>query len=150
MESQEKTPSFLLRAEHRGGAGSAGKGTLDAAKHFEVRRFHRGEIQLHRGDTPRGLPGSRWGKKDRRLEAALPGGKKSSAPNEKRRIGDFRACGNGMRKFSLQVSYTDEALRYSVYLSNRYISRSFCFPTRALIMTKAGGGEREVASGDGS
>src|SRR5215831_19445242 len=107
------------------GAGSA-EGSLDAANILKP-ALSRGEIQCIGATTP-----SEYRKsveKDRSLERRFQA-VKVPAPNEEEAILVIQGVRERYEKFHA-VSYTEEALRYSVYLSNRYIPDRF-LPDKAI------------------
>src|SRR6202795_4048648 len=107
------------------GAGSA-EGSLDAANILKP-ALSRGEIQCIGATTP-----SEYRKsieKDRSLERRFEA-VKVPPPNEADAIRILQGVRERYEKFHA-VSYTDEALRYSVYLSNRYIPDRF-LPDKAI------------------
>jgi ATP-dependent Clp protease ATP-binding subunit ClpC len=107
------------------GAGSA-EGSLDAANILKP-ALSRGEIQCIGATTP-----SEYRKsveRDRSLERRFQA-VKVTAPNEEEAIRVLQGVRERYEKFHA-VSYTDEALRYSVYLSSRYIPDRF-LPDKAI------------------
>ncbi len=107
------------------GAGSA-EGSLDAANILKP-ALSRGEIQCIGATTPGEYRKSV--EKDRSLERRFQA-VKVPAPNEEEAIQVISGVRERYEKFHA-VSYTDEALRYSVYLSNRYIPDRF-LPDKAI------------------
>ena len=107
------------------GAGSA-EGSLDAANILKP-ALSRGEIQCIGATTP-----SEYRKsveKDRSLERRFQA-VKVPAPDEEEAVLVIQGVRERYEKFHA-VSYTEEALRYSVYLSNRYIPDRF-LPDKAI------------------
>ncbi|HKM90294.1 MAG TPA: ATP-dependent Clp protease ATP-binding subunit [Candidatus Acidoferrales bacterium] len=107
------------------GAGSA-EGSLDAANILKP-ALSRGEIQCIGATTP-----SEYRKsveRDRSLERRFQS-VKVGAPNEEEAIRVLQGVRERYEKFHA-VSYTDEALRYAVYLSSRYIPDRF-LPDKAI------------------
>ncbi|HVN07460.1 MAG TPA: ATP-dependent Clp protease ATP-binding subunit [Patescibacteria group bacterium] len=107
------------------GAGSA-EGSLDAANILKP-ALSRGEIQCIGATTP-----SEYRKsveRDRSLERRFQA-VKVSAPNEEEAIRVLQGVRERYEKFHA-VSYTDEAIRYAVYLSSRYIPDRF-LPDKAI------------------
>src|SRR5499427_4355901 len=107
------------------GAGSA-EGSLDAANILKP-ALSRGEIQCIGATTPGEYRKSV--EKDRSLERRFQA-VKVPAPSEDEAIQVIQGVRERYEKFHA-VSYTDEALRYSVYLSNRYIPDRF-LPDKAI------------------
>src|SRR6202048_4352247 len=107
------------------GAGSA-EGSLDAANILKP-ALSRGEIQCIGATTPGEYRKSV--EKDRSLERRFQS-VKVPAPNEEEAIQVISGGRERYEKFHA-VSYTDDALRYSVYLSNRYIPDRF-LPDKAI------------------
>src|ERR1700755_1340170 len=107
------------------GAGSA-EGSLDAANILKP-ALSRGEIQCIGATTPGEYRKSV--EKDRSLERRFQA-VKVPAPNEEEAVQVINGVRERYEKFHA-VSYTDEALRYSVYLSNRYIPDRF-LPDKAI------------------
>src|SRR2546429_342652 len=107
------------------GAGSA-EGSLDAANILKPARS-RGEIQGIGSTTPAEYRKSI--EKDRSLERRFQS-VKVPAPDEEQAVQVIQGVRERYEKFHA-VSYTDEALRYSVYLSNRYIPDRF-LPDKAI------------------
>src|SRR5258707_1769039 len=124
MESQNAI-IFIDELHTLVGAGSA-EGSLDAANILKP-ALSRGEIQCIGATTP-----SEYRKsieKDRSLERRFQS-VKVPAPNEEEAIQVITGVRERYEKFHA-VSYTDDALRYSVYLSNRYIPDRF-LPDKAI------------------
>src|ERR1700739_1721133 len=124
MESQNSIV-FIDELHTLVGAGSA-EGSLDAANILKP-ALSRGEIQCIGATTP-----SEYRKsveKDRSLERRFQA-VKVPAPTEDEAIQVINGIRERYEKFHA-VSYTDEALRYSVYLSNRYIPDRF-LPDKAI------------------
>jgi ATP-dependent Clp protease ATP-binding subunit ClpC len=124
MESQNSIV-FIDELHTLVGAGSA-EGSLDAANILKP-ALSRGEIQCIGATTP-----SEYRKsveKDRSLERRFQA-VKVPAPNEEEAVLVIQGVRERYEKFHA-VSYTDEALRYSVYLSNRYIPDRF-LPDKAI------------------
>src|SRR5438309_1381385 len=124
MESQNAIV-FIDELHTLVGAGSA-EGSLDAANILKP-ALSRGEIQCIGATTP-----SEYRKsveKDRSLERRFQA-VKVPAPSEDEAIQVIQGVRERYEKFHA-VSYTDEALRYSVYLSNRYIPDRF-LPDKAI------------------
>ena len=107
------------------GAGSA-ESSLDAANILKP-ALSRGEIQCIGATTPGEYRKSV--EKDRSLERRFQA-VKIIAPNEDEAIQVLQGVRERYEKFHA-VSYTDEALRYAVYLSNRYIPDRF-LPDKAI------------------
>src|SRR5215831_1498478 len=107
------------------GAGSA-EGSLDAANILKP-ALSRGEIQCIGATTPAEF--RKTIEKDRSLERRFQA-VKVPAPNEEEAILVIQGVRERYEKFHA-VSYTEEALRYSVYLSNRYIPDRF-LPDKAI------------------
>src|SRR6201981_1043410 len=107
------------------GAGSA-EGSLDAANILKP-ALSRGEIQCIGATTPGEYRKSV--EKDRSLERRFQS-VKGPAPDEEQAVQVIQGVRERYEKFHA-VSYTDEALRYSVYLSNRYIPDRF-LPDKAI------------------
>src|SRR6266702_4456834 len=107
------------------GAGSA-EGSLDAANILKP-ALSRGEIQCIGATTPGEYRKSV--EKDRSLERRFQA-VKVPAPDEEQAVQVIQGVRERYEKFHA-VSYTDEALRYSVYLSNRYIPDRF-LPDKAI------------------
>jgi len=125
MESQNAIV-FIDELHTLVGAGSA-EGSLDAANILKP-ALSRGEIQCIGATTPGEYRKSV--EKDRSLERRFQA-VKVPAPSEDEAIQVIAGVRERYEKFHA-VSYTDEALRYAVYLSNRYIPDRFC-RTRPLI-----------------
>jgi ATP-dependent Clp protease ATP-binding subunit ClpC len=124
MESQNSVV-FIDELHTLVGAGSA-EGSLDAANILKP-ALSRGEIQCIGATTP-----SEYRKsveKDRSLERRFQA-VKVGAPSEDEAIKVLEGIRERYEKFHA-VSYTDEALRYSVYLSSRYIPDRF-LPDKAI------------------
>jgi ATP-dependent Clp protease ATP-binding subunit ClpC len=124
MESQNSIV-FIDELHTLVGAGSA-EGSLDAANILKP-ALSRGEIQCIGATTP-----SEYRKsveKDRSLERRFQA-VKVPAPTEDEAVQVINGVRERYEKFHA-VSYTDEALRYSVYLSNRYIPDRF-LPDKAI------------------
>ena len=124
MESQNSIV-FIDELHTLVGAGSA-EGSLDAANILKP-ALSRGEIQCIGATTPGEYRKSV--EKDRSLERRFQA-VKVPAPNEDEAIQVINGVRERYEKFHA-VSYTDEALRYSVYLSNRYIPDRF-LPDKAI------------------
>jgi ATP-dependent Clp protease ATP-binding subunit ClpC len=124
MESQNSIV-FIDELHTLVGAGSA-EGSLDAANILKP-ALSRGEIQCIGATTPGEYRKSV--EKDRSLERRFQA-VKVPAPNEEEAIQVIQGVRERYEKFHA-VSYTDEALRYSVYLSNRYIPDRF-LPDKAI------------------
>ena len=124
MESQNSIV-FIDELHTLVGAGSA-EGSLDAANILKP-ALSRGEIQCIGATTPGEYRKSV--EKDRSLERRFQS-VKVPAPNEEEAIQVIQGVRERYEKFHA-VSYTDEALRYSVYLSNRYIPDRF-LPDKAI------------------
>src|ERR1700689_1367997 len=124
MESQNSI-IFIDELHTLVGAGSA-EGSLDAANILKP-ALSRGEIQCIGATTPGEYRKSI--EKDRSLERRFQS-VKVPAPNEEEAIQVISGVRERYEKFHA-VSYTDEALRYSVYLSNRYIPDRF-LPDKAI------------------
>src|SRR6266702_1243671 len=118
MESQNSI-IFIDELHTLVGAGSA-EGSLDAANILKP-ALSRGEIQCIGATTPGEYRKSI--EKDRSLERRFQS-VKVPAPNEEEAVLVIQGVRERYEKFHA-VSYTDEALRYSVYLSNRYIPDRF-------------------------
>src|SRR5246127_5059323 len=131
MENQQAI-IFIDELHTLVGAGSA-EGSLDAANILKP-ALSRGEIQCIGATTP-----SEYRKsveKDRSLERRFQS-VKVPAPNEEEAILVLSAVRERYEKFHA-VSYTEEAMRYAVYLSNRYIPDRF-LPDKAIdLMDEAG------------
>ena len=124
MESQNAIV-FIDELHTLVGAGSA-EGSLDAANILKP-ALSRGEIQCIGATTPGEYRKSV--EKDRSLERRFQA-VKVSAPDEEEAIQVLQGVRERYEKFHA-VSYTDEALRYAVYLSNRYIPDRF-LPDKAI------------------
>src|SRR2546429_738147 len=124
MESQNSIV-FIDELHTLVGAGSA-EGSLDAANILKP-ALSRGEIQCIGATTPTEYRKSV--EKDRSLERRFQS-VKVPAPSEDEAIQVIQGIRERYEKFHA-VSYTDEALRYSVYLSNRYIPDRF-LPDKAI------------------
>jgi ATP-dependent Clp protease ATP-binding subunit ClpC len=107
------------------GAGSA-EGSLDAANILKP-ALSRGEIQCIGATTPSEY--RRSVEKDRSLERRFQS-IKVPPPNEDEAIRVLQGIRERYEKFHA-VSYTEDAIRYSVYLSNRYIPDRF-LPDKAI------------------
>src|SRR5467141_889611 len=107
------------------GAGSA-EGSLDAANILQP-ALSRGEIQCIGATTPGEYRKSV--EKDRSLERRFQA-VKVGAPSEDEAIQVLEGVRERYEKFHA-VSYTDEAIRYAVYLSSRYIPDRF-LPDKAI------------------
>jgi ATP-dependent Clp protease ATP-binding subunit ClpC len=124
MESQNSIV-FIDELHTLVGAGSA-EGSLDAANILKP-ALSRGEIQCIGATTP-----SEYRKsveKDRSLERRFQA-VKVSAPNEEEAIRVLHGVRERYEKFHA-VTYTDEAVQYAVYHSNRYIPDRF-LPDKAI------------------
>ena len=131
MESQNAIV-FIDELHTLVGAGSA-EGSLDAANILKP-ALSRGEIQCIGATTPAEYRKSV--EKDRSLERRFQS-VKVSAPNEDEAIRVLQGVRDRYEKFHA-VSYTDEAIRYAVYLSNRYIPDRF-LPDKAIdLLDEAG------------
>ena len=108
-------------------AGSA-EGSLDAANILKP-ALSRGEIQCIGATTPGEYRKSV--EKDRSLERRFQA-VKVGAPSEDDAIQVLEGVRERYEKFHA-VSYTDEAIRYAVYLSSRYIPDRFLPGQRPLI-----------------
>src|SRR6201996_4940220 len=124
MESQNSIV-FIDELHTLVGAGSA-EGSLDAANILKP-ALSRGEIQCIGATTPGEYRKSV--EKDRSLERRFQA-VKVPAPGEDEAIRVLQGVRERYEKFHA-VSYTDEALKYSVYLSNRYIPDRF-LPDKAI------------------
>ncbi|MGB8654379.1 MAG: ATP-dependent Clp protease ATP-binding subunit, partial [Candidatus Acidiferrales bacterium] len=124
MESQNAIV-FIDELHTLVGAGSA-EGSLDAANILKP-ALSRGEIQCIGATTPGEYRKSV--EKDRSLERRFQA-VKVSAPNEEEAIRVLQGVRDRYEKFHA-VSYTEDAIRYSVYLSNRYIPDRF-LPDKAI------------------
>src|ERR1700747_2957625 len=114
------------------GAGSA-EGSLDAANILKP-ALSRGEIQCIGATTPGEYRKSI--EKDRSLERRFQA-VKVPPPGEEQAVKIIYGIKERYEKFHA-VSYTDEALRYSVYLSNRYIPDRFLPDTAIDLIDEAG------------
>jgi ATP-dependent Clp protease ATP-binding subunit ClpC len=124
MESQNSIV-FIDELHTLVGAGSA-EGSLDAANILKP-ALSRGEIQCIGATTP-----SEYRKsveKDRSLERRFQA-VKVSAPSEEEAIGVLQGVRERYEKFHA-VTYTEEAIRYAVYHSNRYIPDRY-LPDKAI------------------
>src|SRR6202048_2253090 len=124
MESQNSIV-FIDELHTLVGAGSA-EGSLDAANILKP-ALSRGEIQCIGATTPGEYRKSV--EKDRSLERRFQS-VKVPAPNEEEAVLVINGVRERYEKFHA-VGYTDEALRYAVYLSNRYIPDRF-LPDKAI------------------
>ena len=124
MESQNAIV-FIDELHTLVGAGSA-EGSLDAANILKP-ALSRGEIQCIGATTPGEYRKSV--EKDRSLERRFQA-VKVTAPSEDEAIRVLHGVRERYEKFHA-VSYTDEALRYAVYLSSRYIPDRF-LPDKAI------------------
>src|SRR5438045_4100477 len=124
MESQNSI-IFIDELHTLVGAGSA-EGSLDAANILKP-ALSRGELQCIRTPTAGEYPKSV--EKDRSLERRFQS-VKVPAPNEEEAILVLSGVRERYEKFHA-VSYTEDALRYAVYLSNRYIPDRF-LPDKAI------------------
>jgi ATP-dependent Clp protease ATP-binding subunit ClpC len=124
MESQNAIV-FIDELHTLVGAGSA-EGSLDAANILKP-ALSRGEIQCIGATTPAEYRKSV--ERDRSLERRFQA-VKVSAPNEEEAIRVLQGVRERYEKFHA-VTYTDEALHYAVYLSNRYIPDRF-LPDKAI------------------
>ena len=124
MESQNSIV-FIDELHTLVGAGSA-EGSLDAANILKP-ALSRGEIQCIGATTPGEYRKSV--EKDRSLERRFQS-VKVPAPNEEEAMQVISGVRERYEKFHA-VSYTEEALRYAVYLSNRYIPDRF-LPDKAI------------------
>ncbi len=114
------------------GAGSA-EGSLDAANILKP-ALSRGEIQCIGATTPGEYRKSI--EKDRSLERRFQA-VKVGAPSENEAVQILEGVKGRYEKFHM-VSYTDEAIEASVYLSNRYIPDRF-LPDKAIdLLDEAG------------
>jgi ATP-dependent Clp protease ATP-binding subunit ClpC len=107
------------------GAGSA-EGSLDAANILKP-ALSRGDIQCIGATTPAEYRKSV--EKDRSLERRFQS-VKVSPPNEDEAIRILQGVRERYEKFHA-VTYTEESIRYAVYLSNRYIPDRF-LPDKAI------------------
>ncbi len=124
MESQSAI-IFIDELHTLVGAGSA-EGSLDAANILKP-ALSRGEIQCIGATTPAEYRKSV--ERDRSLERRFQA-VKVSAPSEDEAIRVLQGIRERYEKFHA-VTYTDEAIRYAVYLSNRYIPDRF-LPDKAI------------------
>ena len=124
MESQNSIV-FIDELHTLVGAGSA-EGSLDAANILKP-ALSRGEIQCIGATTPGEYRKSV--EKDRSLERRFQA-VKVGAPSEDEAILVLEGVRERYEKFHA-VSYTDEAIRYAVYLSSRYIPDRF-LPDKAI------------------
>ena len=124
MESQNAI-IFIDELHTLVGAGSA-EGSLDAANILKP-ALSRGEIQCIGATTPGEYRKSV--EKDRSLERRFQT-VKVPAPSEDEAIRVLHGVRERYEKFHA-VSYTDEALRYAVYLSSRYIPDRY-LPDKAI------------------
>ena len=124
MESQNSIV-FIDELHTLVGAGSA-EGSLDAANILKP-ALSRGEIQCIGATTPGEYRKSV--EKDRSLERRFQA-VKVGAPSEDDAIQVLEGVRERYEKFHA-VSYTDEAVRYAVYLSSRYIPDRF-LPDKAI------------------
>src|SRR5712672_2341681 len=124
MESQNSI-IFIDELHTLVGAGSA-EGSLDAANILKP-ALSRGEIQCIGATTPGEYRKSV--EKDRSLERRFQA-VKVGAPSEDEAIQVLEGVRERYEKFHA-VSYTDEAIRYAVYLSSRYIPDRF-LPDKAI------------------
>ncbi|MGD0908083.1 MAG: ATP-dependent Clp protease ATP-binding subunit [Candidatus Acidiferrales bacterium] len=124
MESQNSIV-FIDELHTLVGAGSA-EGSLDAANILKP-ALSRGEIQCIGATTPGEYRKSV--EKDRSLERRFQA-VKVGAPSEDDAIQVLEGVRERYEKFHA-VSYTDEAIRYAVYLSSRYIPDRF-LPDKAI------------------
>src|ERR1700683_2629834 len=131
MESQNAIV-FIDELHTLVGAGSA-EGSLDAANILKP-ALSRGEIQCIGATTPGEYRKSV--EKDRSLERRFQA-VKVGAPNEEEAVLVLQGVRDRYEKFHA-VSYTEEAIRYAVYLSNRYIPDRF-LPDKAIdLLDEAG------------
>src|ERR1700676_4022353 len=131
MESQNSIV-FIDELHTLVGAGSA-EGSLDAANILKP-ALSRGEIQCIGATTPGEYRKSV--EKDRSLERRFQS-IKVGAPNEDEAIRVLQGVRDRYEKFHA-VSYTEDAIRYAVYLSNRYIPDRF-LPDKAIdLLDEAG------------
>ena len=124
MESQNSIV-FIDELHTLVGAGSA-EGSLDAANILKP-ALSRGEIQCIGATTPGEYRKSV--EKDRSLERRFQS-VKVVAPDEEMAIKVLQGVRERYEKFHA-VSYTEEAVQYAVYLSNRYIPDRF-LPDKAI------------------
>ena len=131
MESQNAIV-FIDELHTLVGAGSA-EGSLDAANILKP-ALSRGEIQCIGATTPAEYRKSV--EKDRSLERRFQS-VKVPAPGEDEAIRVLQGVRDRYEKFHA-VSYTEDAIRYAVYLSNRYIPDRF-LPDKAIdLLDEAG------------
>jgi ATP-dependent Clp protease ATP-binding subunit ClpC len=131
MESQNAI-IFIDELHTLVGAGSA-EGSLDAANILKP-ALSRGEIQCIGATTPGEYRKSV--EKDRSLERRFQA-VKVAAPGEEDAIKVLQGVRDRYEKFHA-VSYTEEAIQYAVYLSNRYIPDRF-LPDKAIdLLDEAG------------
>jgi len=138
MESQNSIV-FIDELHTLVGAGSA-EGSLDAANILKP-ALSRGEIQCIGATTPGEYRKSV--EKDRSLERRFQS-VKVPAPDEDQAVQVIQGVRERYEKFHA-VSYTDEALRYSVYLSNRYIPDRF-LPDKAIDLMDEAGSRARIGS----
>src|SRR5271168_3489365 len=131
MESQNSI-IFIDELHTLVGAGSA-EGSLDAANILKP-ALSRGEIQCIGATTPAEYRKSI--EKDRSLERRFQA-VKVGAPSEDEAIQVLEGVRERYEKFHA-VSYTDEAIRYAVYLSSRYIPDRF-LPDKAIDLVDEAG-----------
>jgi ATP-dependent Clp protease ATP-binding subunit ClpC len=131
MESQNSIV-FIDELHTLVGAGSA-EGSLDAANILKP-ALSRGEIQCIGATTPGEYRKSV--EKDRSLERRFQA-VKVGAPSEDEAILVLEGVRERYEKFHA-VSYTDEAIRYAVYLSSRYIPDRF-LPDKAIDLVDEAG-----------
>ena len=131
MESQNSIV-FIDELHTLVGAGSA-EGSLDAANILKP-ALSRGEIQCIGATTPGEYRKSV--EKDRSLERRFQA-VKVGAPSEDEAIQVLEGVRERYEKFHA-VSYTDEAIRYAVYLSSRYIPDRF-LPDKAIDLVDEAG-----------
>src|SRR3989449_4366523 len=124
MESQNAIV-FIDELHTLVGAGSA-EGSLDAANILKP-ALSRGEIQCIGATTPGEYRKSV--EKDRSLERRFQS-VKVPAPNEEEAIRILQGVRERYEKFHA-VTYNEEAIRYAVYLSNRYIPDRY-LPDKAI------------------
>jgi ATP-dependent Clp protease ATP-binding subunit ClpC len=124
MESQNSI-IFIDELHTLVGAGSA-EGSLDAANILKP-ALSRGELQCIGATTPGEYRKSV--EKDRSLERRFQS-VKVAAPSEDESIQVLEGVRERYEKFHA-VSYTEEAIRYAVYLSSRYIPDRF-LPDKAI------------------
>src|ERR1700687_3433579 len=131
MESQNSIV-FIDELHTLVGAGSA-EGSLDAANILKP-ALSRGEIQCIGATTPGEYRKSV--EKDRSLERRLQA-VQVGAPSEHDPIQVLEGVRERYEKFHA-VSYTDEAIRYAVYLSSRYIPDRFLADKAIDLIDEAG------------